>query len=296
MIAARVSALGAGGGSVRAVSIANLSGKRLLLAIAIGAAVGVLSGLLGVGGGALLIVGLVTLGFRQHAAHATSLSAIILIAAAAVVPFALAGEVAPLAAAVLAPTAMAGAYVGAGLMSRIPERWLRGAFVAFILLVALRMLLGVETGEGDAAVTAWEAAGLAGLGVATGALSSVMGVGGGMLLVPAMVLLFDFGQHIAEGTSLAVVIPTALVGAWRHSRTGYTSWGTGTVLGVAGVLGGLGGAQLALLLEGVTLQRVFAVFLVVMAVRLLRESRRQRPPPEPPPDAPPGDTPGDPAH
>ncbi len=240
---------------------------------------GVIAGLFGIGGGALLVVGLVALGYSQHASHATSLAAIILTAAAALGPFALAGEVSLVGAAVLTPSAMLGAFVGAGLMRRIPERELRIAFVAMLLLIAARMLVGVETAEGPVPLDPLAMVGLGALGLATGVLSSIMGIGGGLILVPALVLLFGFGQHAAEGTSLAVIIPTALVGAVRHSRSGYTAWATGAILGFAGVLGGIGGANLALVLDGVVLQRLFAVFLALMALRSLK--RRPKRPPAP---------------
>ncbi len=112
------------------------------------------------------------------------------------------------------------------------------------------------------------------VGLVTGGLSAVLGVGGGVVLVPALALGFAFSQHAAEGTSLAVIVPTALLGALRHTRRGYTRWRTGLTVGAGGVAGGVAGAVLALLLGGLLLQRLFAVFLVVMGIHLLLEGRR----------------------
>jgi uncharacterized membrane protein YfcA len=237
----------------------------------------VLSGLFGIGGGALLIVGMLAIGFTQHAAHATSLAAIVVIAAAAVVPFALDGAIAPVASLVLAATAMAGAYLGATLMHRLSEVWLRRVFIVFLVLVAARMLIGAETAAsgGSAVLTPWTIVALAVLGLVTGMLSAVMGVGGGLLFVPVLVLLFGFTQHTAEGTSLAVVIPTAAVGAFRHARRGYTDWRVGLLLGLGGLAGGVGGAYLALELDGVVLQRLFALFLLVMIVQVARSGSKE---------------------
>ncbi len=265
-----------------------LRGSALAGALAIGAAVGVLSGLFGIGGGALLVVGLVAVGFSQHEAHATSLSAMVLTASAAVVPFAIAGEVDVAAAIALTPTAMLGAYLGAGFMRRIPEQQLRTAFVIMLLVIAARMGLGGGI-EGLLDVDGLaEISGLALLGLATGVLSSIMGIGGGMLMVPALVLLFGFGQHAAEAISLAVIVPTAAVGAWRHTRAGYTDWRRGSILGSAGILGGLAGAQLALALDERLLQQLFAAFLAIMAVRLWwtkRSPKRDRTSPVEPDEA-----------
>jgi len=234
-----------------------------------------MSGLFGIGGGALAVPGLLWLGLAQHAAHATSLAAIVVIAAAALVPFALDGAVHPVAATALVAGSLVGVSLGAGLMHRVPETGLRIGFVVFLLAVAARMFVGIEV-EGDAHVPDLDVArlaALAGIGAATGVLSSVLGVGGGLILVPALVLGFSFSQHAAEGTSLAVIIPTALLGAARHTRRGYTHWRTGFTLGLGGIAGGVGGAVLALALEGLLLQRLFAGFLVVMALRLAVSGR-----------------------
>lgn len=241
-------------------------------------AVGGLSGLFGIGGGALAVPGLLWLGLTQHAAHATSLAAIVLTAAAAVVPFALQGTVDPVAAAVLVTGSLAGVWFGAGLMHRVPENSLRVAFVVLLLVAAVRMVLGAEL-DREAHVPDLGAVHLlllCGVGLATGGLSAILGVGGGIVIVPALVLGFDFSQHAAEGTSLAVIVPTALLGAARHTRRGYTHWRIGLTLGAGGIVGGVAGAVAALALTGLLLQRLFAGFLVVMGLHLLLRGRGDR--------------------
>lgn len=244
----------------------------------LGLVVGLLSGLFGIGGGALAVPGLMWLGLAQHAAHATSLAAIVLTAAAAVVPFAVEGAVDPLAALFLLAGSLAGVSLGAGLMHKIPERGLRIAFVAFLLVVAARMLVGIEAGQDEHVpdLGALHYLGMVVVGLATGALSAVLGVGGGIILVPALVLGFAFSQHAAEGTSLAVIVPTALLGAARHTRRGFTRWRTGLTIGAAGTVGGLVGGVAAFALDGLLLQRLFAVFLVVMGLHLWLQGRRDR--------------------
>lgn len=245
----------------------------LRLVLLLGAVAGVMSGLFGVGGGTVLVPGLVLLlGLAQHHAHATSLAAIILTAPAAAIGFALDDAVSWPAAVVLACGAVAGAYAGAAIMHRLSPTRLRVAFAVLILLAAARLLISVDLKAGDVqpALDPALLGGLLLLGLAAGILSSVMGVGGGVIMVPAMVLLFGFGQHVAEGTSLLVIVPTAITGAWRHTRNGYTAWRLGLLLGLGGVLGGLLGAQIALSLSAQWLQRLFALLLVVTGVRLLR--------------------------
>ena len=106
-------------------------------------------------------------------------------------------------------------------------------------------------------------------GVLTGAFSAVFGVGGGFLVIPFMVLVLGSGQHVAEGTSLAVIVPTAMVGAWAHSRRGYVRWRESGLIAAGGVLGAIAGALLAVQLDGLLLRRMYAVFLFFIAYRFL---------------------------
>ncbi|HWB70672.1 MAG TPA: sulfite exporter TauE/SafE family protein [Egibacteraceae bacterium] len=250
-------------------------GRRSVLALALGVVAGLLSGLFGVGGGIVLVPGLtLVLALAQHRAHATSLAAIILVAASALPPFVRLRAVAFGPAAALAAGALVGAWLGAGLMDRIPGRRLRQGFALLLLVVAARLVAGVDAPAGGAGpppdLVRWGA--LAGFGLATGVLSAVLGVGGGVILVPGMVLLFGFSQHTAEGTSLLVIVPTAVTGALRHARSGYTQWRLAALLGIAGAAGGQLGSRFALALEAAALQRLFGVFLLAVALRLLAES------------------------
>jgi uncharacterized protein len=241
--------------------------------LALGLAAGVLSGLFGIGGGAVMVPGLVLwLREEQHHAHATSLAAILVIAPVALAVFAQDGQVAFGPAAILTIAAIAGAWLGAGVMHRISATRLARVFGVLLLLVALRLLLPAPADPAAAAhpLDVARVAALLALGAGTGALSAVMGVGGGVVLVPVLVLLFEFSQHVAEGTSLLVVLPSALVGALRHADRGYTRWRLGWLLGAGGVLGAFAGAQIALTLSSIWLQRLFALLLAVTGARMLR--------------------------
>jgi uncharacterized membrane protein YfcA len=110
---------------------------------------------------------------------------------------------------------------------------------------------------------------LAAIGLVTGALAAVAGVGGGVVFVPALVIVAGFGQHAAEGTSLAVILPTMVIAAWTHSRHGRVVWPVAGRVGLFGIAGGLFGAWLALRLDEALLQRMFAILLVVVAIRML---------------------------
>ena len=112
------------------------------------------------------------------------------------------------------------------------------------------------------------------IGLVAGVVSASLGVGGGVVLVPALVIFFSFDQHLAQGTSLAFIAPTAAVGAWIHARAGRVVWQYALPLGVAGIVGGVLGGWIALSLSDVLLRRLFAILLVVTAVRMYRSPAR----------------------
>ena len=112
------------------------------------------------------------------------------------------------------------------------------------------------------------------IGLVAGVVSASLGVGGGVVLVPALVIFFSFDQHLAQGTSLAFIAPTAAVGAWIHARAGRVVWQYALPLGVAGIVGGVLGGGIALSLSDVLLRRLFAILLVVTAVRMYRSPAR----------------------
>ena len=107
------------------------------------------------------------------------------------------------------------------------------------------------------------------VGLAAGVVAAGLGVGGGIIFVPALVLFLDYSQQLAQGTSLAVILPTAVVGAVAHARRGRVLWRQAVPIAVSGVGGAMLGAALALRLDGLLLRRLFAGLLVVLALRLL---------------------------
>ena len=113
---------------------------------------------------------------------------------------------------------------------------------------------------------------LAAFGVGTGAASGLLGVGGGTLMVPFLTLAVGLSQHAAEATSLVVILPTAIAGSLALRRRGVGDLGLALRFGVLGALGAAGGALLALGLPATTLRIVFAVFLAIVGLRLVRDA------------------------
>ena len=114
-------------------------------------------------------------------------------------------------------------------------------------------------------------AGLVAFGVVTGVAAGILGVGGGILMVPFLTLVVGMPQHAAEATSLLVVLPTAVVASLVLQRRGIGDLGVALRFGVVGALGAAAGALLALALPGRSLRVVFAVFLMLVGLRLVRD-------------------------
>lgn len=119
-----------------------------------------------------------------------------------------------------------------------------------------------------------EALALIAVGLFAGLLAAALGLGGGIVFVPALAVLFSFDQHLAQGTSLAVIVPTAAVATVTHARLGNVRWRLAWPIALIGLGGALLGAQIALQLDADLLRRIFGVFLVLLAVRMGWRARR----------------------
>lgn len=117
---------------------------------------------------------------------------------------------------------------------------------------------------------------LAVFGVFTGVAAGLLGVGGGIMMVPFLVFVAGLSQHQAEATSLLVVLPTAIVASLVLRRRGVGDLGAAIRFGVVGSAGGAAGALLALALPGSTLRLVFAAFLGLVGIRLVRDATKGR--------------------
>jgi uncharacterized membrane protein YfcA len=107
------------------------------------------------------------------------------------------------------------------------------------------------------------------VGLFTGVVSGLMGIGGGNVMVPASTILFGLEQHQAQGVSLLVIIPTAVSGAWSHYRRGNVNVRVALLLIPGAVLGGLIGARLAQGVPSDQLRIIFGIILCYFALRYL---------------------------
>ncbi|WP_234554184.1 sulfite exporter TauE/SafE family protein [Thermus caliditerrae] len=247
------------------------------MSFVIGLLGGGFGGLVGLGGGTVMIplmVGILRL--SQHKAHGTSLVAVFFTGLMGAITYGLQGSLRLEAALLLAATAILTARLGARYAHSLAEKDLKRAFGLFLLFVAFLLLLKPYLAPvGLVRGTLAESFTLLLTGSFTGFLSGMMGVGGGTIMVPAMVLLLGMDQHTAQGTSLLAMVPASLVGAYTHHRLGNveSTLAMGLVPGV--FLGTfLGGETAHFLPEGI-LRLVFTAVLLWTAWRNLRPTGRR---------------------
>ncbi len=112
--------------------------------------------------------------------------------------------------------------------------------------------------------------GLLALGLAAGMLSSVVGIGGGVLIVPALVFIFAVSQKVAQGTSLVMLLPPiGIFAVINYYKAGYVDFKIAGILCIAFIVGSYFGSKIALNLQESTLKRIFGVFLMILAVKYL---------------------------
>ncbi len=122
----------------------------------------------------------------------------------------------------------------------------------------------------------WALLAIMAVGVGAGILSGFFGIGGGTVFIPALALGFGLHQLDAEATSLAAMVPLALLGGYRQARAGEVDLRAALVIGAVSVIGVLAGASVAEAIPAHLLSRLFGAFLLLVAVQLWRNGRALR--------------------
>ncbi len=108
------------------------------------------------------------------------------------------------------------------------------------------------------------------LGLTAGIISGLIGIGGGTIIVPALVFLFGFSQHLAQGTTLALLVPPiGFLAAWTYYKQGQVDLKVASFICMGFFFGGLLGAKFATKLSSVILERIFGVALLLIAVKMI---------------------------
>jgi uncharacterized membrane protein YfcA len=247
----------------------------VLTVVLVGLAAGLLSGMFGVGGGILLVPGLVLVAkMDQRIAHGTSLAAVLPISASSLVTYWVHDHVDVRVAVCLATGAVIGAIVGTRLLHVLPHRTLAIAFSALLIITAIRLFLPLDSGVRDVLHVGTIIA-LIAIGVATGILAGLLGVGGGVVMVPAMMMLLHLPSAMAKGTSVAVIIPTSIIGTWRNRTKNNVDLRSAAILGLGGIVSAIIGGWVSTKMSDTVSNVLFAILLVVVAVRLLLQVRSE---------------------
>lgn len=114
------------------------------------------------------------------------------------------------------------------------------------------------------------------IGLAAGALSGLAGVGGGIIIIPCLVYFLGFSQKMAQGTSLGILLlPVGILGVLQFYKQGYVDMRVVIIISVAFIFGNYFGSRLALSLSQEMLKKFFAVFLIIIAVKMLFFDKKQ---------------------
>ncbi|NJL87758.1 MAG: sulfite exporter TauE/SafE family protein [Leptolyngbyaceae cyanobacterium SM1_1_3] len=108
------------------------------------------------------------------------------------------------------------------------------------------------------------------LGLGVGAISGLIGIGGGVLVTPALIYMFGFSQYDAQGTTLALLVPPiGLLGAWTYFQQGHVDVGAAALICLGFVFGGLVGAKFAVHLPESLLQRIFGTAMILVGLKMI---------------------------
>lgn len=250
---------------------------QVLAGLGAGLAGGVLSGLFGIGGGIVLVPMLaLALGLDQHRAQGVTLSVMMLpVGLPAVLHYRRSGVriLWPLVG-ILIFGFLFGVLAGSELANAIPERPMRWGFVVFLLLVALRMITQKSGGKGrtgamDLPTQEYWIPGMV-IGFSGGLASGLLGIGGGLIIIPLVAWWLGLSQIEAQVTSLAVMLPPiGLPGVlvYAQAQRGFP-WVLMGGVGLGFAMGAYLGARGATRMKGTYLRRAFAGLVVLAAVLL----------------------------
>lgn len=260
-----------------AVTTSQRSDVNFVTVALVGLAAGALSGLFGVGGGLLIVPGLVgVVKLERRLAHGTSLAATLPIAGASMLAYLFNGNIDWAVAGCLVAGSVVGAVLGTHLLQIISKRVLTLVFVAVILITAIRLFVS-SGASGRVDLTVTSALLLVLIGLVTGTLAGMLGIGGGIVMVPAMVVLYDMVPVVAKGTSVAVIIPTSIMGTFRNRSNHNVDLRIATVVGITGVFSAVFGSIIADGMSDRLSNVLFACLLVFVAITQLLTLRTPDP-------------------
>ena len=248
----------------------------VIVTLTLGAVIGVFLGLLG-GGGSILAVPALVFVLSVPVEQAIPMSLIVIAAASAVgaLPKVRAGQVQWRLAGVFAAAGVPATFIGSAIGRHLPQSVILVGFAAVMVIAGIRMLMdAADTGTacevGDSDIN-WRRCAPRSIpaGIVVGVLTGLFGVGGGFLIVPALVLLLGVQMPIAIGTSLLVIVANSAAGALTYVSQGTIDWGMTALFAGTAVVASLIAGQIGTRLDTSRLQHWFAYLVFVVAAYVL---------------------------
>ena len=243
------------------------SHRGIAIMAVVGVAVGILSGLFGIGGGTVIVPALVWLGLTQRHAAATSMLAIVPTSISGVISYALNGNVDWVAALLVFCGMFVGGQVGSWLLARLPELVLRWVFVAFLVFVIINEALFVPSRDSAIDLNVATGIEMVVFGIVAGVLAGLLGIGGGAICVPALSILFNASDLIARGTSLLAMFPNAITTSVANVRRGMVHTKAALIIGIVAACVAPFGTWLAGIASPTVNTVLFVVYLAALLLR-----------------------------
>jgi len=271
--------------------------------IALGLFAGGYGSMVGLGGGFILVPALLLLHYDSRIAAGTSIFVVLLNAASGSIQYLRQRRVDIRSALVFAVAGIPGAWLGAAIDQVMPQRVFLFVFSALLVWASIRLLTTSKLAHAELSAEAhrddeprpglvddesrgiimrdfrdrqgirhtyrYNLAGAVVISIGAGFIASALGVGGGLVQVPAMIYLFSFPAHVAIATSTLVIALTALFGTASHALYGDVAWATALFVGAGAIVGAQIGARLAKRVPEKPLLRLLAVAVIVTAAKLL---------------------------
>lgn len=245
--------------------------------VAVGLVGGLFAGVFGVGGGLVMVPLLIWWAkMAQRLAHATSLLAITPAAIVGAVSYGIGGIFEWEIALIVATGSVIGAQIGAWLLRTISIGLLRWGFIAFVLGSSVGLFLESPERGGTLEITILVAILLFLLGLAMGVSAGLFGIGGGVIVIPVLMLGFGQSDLLAKGVSLLAMAPGSISGSISHLRHGSTRLRHGAWVAAGAIVTTPIGAYVAFALDPTSAGILFAVLLLIVATNLTIRAVRQR--------------------
>ncbi len=251
--------------------------RRVWILIGVGLVTGLFSGLFGVGGAVIVVPCLTTiLKFDQRVASGTSLLALLPMAVVGAIAYELQGAGGFFIGLVVGAGAVVGGLIGSWLLARIPAKVLAWLFIVCIFAVVVQMFFVTPIRDPAPDLTWPLGIVLFAIGIGAGVLSGLLGIGGGIVLVPAMILGLHLSDIVTKCASLIAIIPNSISTTIANATRKNVDVKAGFVIGAAGTITSIIGTIIATSIPPQAATIAYASVMLLMALQMIFQQLRRR--------------------